>query len=61
MFDFLRLVDDSYVMYRNGERITPHPLTKQELLDNDKLIGLELSDDESKFIERFYGDKDDWR
>lgn len=59
MFDFLRLADDSYVMYRNGERITPYPLTKQELLD--KLIGLELSDDESQFIERFYEDKDDWR
>ena len=53
MFDFMRIGENSYVLYRNGKRITPYPLTKEELFD--KLFSLKVSDEESLFIERFYG------
>lgn len=53
MFSFMRIGRDCYVLYKNGERITPYPLTKDEMID--KLADLKLSDDEERFIERFYG------
>lgn len=53
MLDFVKIANDSYVLYCGGKRITPVPLTKKELFD--KLNGLTLSDSERAFIERFYG------
>ena len=53
MIEFLKLTEDSYVLYKNGMRITPIPLTKQELYD--KIIELDLSRFEQGFIDNFFG------
>lgn len=55
MVDFMRIGKDSYVLYKNGVRITPYPLTKSEL--HEALFGLTLTDEEERFIEKFYGEK----
>ena len=54
MIDFMKIAEDSYVVYKNGKRITPIPLNKDELVES--LSGLNMTDSETIFIERFYGE-----
>lgn len=54
MIDFQKIGEDSYILYKNGARLNSIPFTKQELYD--AIENIELSDNESLFIERFYGE-----
>ena len=53
MFEFMRVAEDSYVLYKNGIKVTPIPLTKEEL--HQKIVELDVSESEERFIDKFYG------
>ena len=53
MFEFMRVAENSYVLYKNGVRVTPTPLTKEEL--HQKILELDVSEKEEQFIDNFYG------
>ena len=57
MFEFMRVAKDSYVLYKNGIRVTPIPLTKEEL--HQKILELDVSESEERFINKFYGGEAD--
>lgn len=52
MLNFMRLVDDLYVVYRGGVRLNDVPLYKDELLEF--INRLELSDAELQTVEVFF-------
>ena len=52
MIEFMRIADNSYVVYVNMVRVTDVPLTKDEL--HEKIANLSLSDEDVAFIEKFY-------
>lgn len=52
MINIVKLTEDLYVVYKNNERVTPTPLTREEL---DQFIAdLSLSEEEQAFVECFY-------
>lgn len=51
MFEFMQ-IGDLYVLYKDGIRLTPIPLTRAEL--DDMLENMTLDDNEITFINRFY-------
>lgn len=53
MINIVELVKDLYVVYKNNERITPIPLTREEL--DQFIAGLSLSEEERAFVDHFYG------
>lgn len=52
MFNYRKIADDAYVVYVNGIKMTPIPLTKDEL--KEKLCEIKLSDKDVLFIDNFY-------
>lgn len=54
MFDFRKIADGLYCLYKGGERVTPLPLTRQEL--DEAILLMPLSDAEASLIDAFYGD-----
>lgn len=52
MFDFRKIADGLYGLYKSGERVTPLPLTREEL--DSEILNLPLSESEMKHIEVFY-------
>lgn len=52
MLNFLKVAEGLYALYVNGVRVTPEPLTREEL--DQKLLDLELSDADRKLLENFY-------
>lgn len=52
MFDFRKIADGLYGLYKGGERVTPLPLTREEL--DSEILNLPLSESEMKHIEVFY-------
>ena len=52
MFDFRKIADGLYGLYKGGERVTPLPLTREEL--DSEILNLLLSEPEMKHIEVFY-------
>ena len=54
MFEFRKIADGLYGLYKSGERVTPLPLTREEL--DEAILQLPLTDAEIKHIDAFYGD-----
>lgn len=52
MFDFRKIADGLYGLYKGGERVTPLPLTRQEL--DEVILQLPLTNEEMNFINEFY-------
>ena len=52
MIDFMKIAEDSYVVYVNGCRVTVIPLTKEEL--KEKVANLKLTDEDVLFVDKFY-------
>lgn len=52
MLNFLKVADGLYALYVDGVRVTPEPLTREEL--DQKLLDLELTDADQKLLENFY-------
>ena len=52
MISFRKIADGLYALYKGGERVTPLPLTRQEL--DSEIMSLPLSESEMKHIEAFY-------
>lgn len=52
MIRFMKIAKDSYVIYKNNVRITPIPLTKEEL--HQKILELDISESEQEFIDKHY-------
>lgn len=54
MFDFQKIADGLYGLYKGGERVTPLPLTREEL--DQAILDLPLTDAEIAMIDAFYED-----
>lgn len=52
MFDFGKIADGLYSLYIGGERVTPFPLTRQEL--DEAIIELPLSEADARLVDSFY-------
>ena len=52
MISFRKIADGLYALYKGGERVTPLPLTREEL--DSEILNLPLSESEMKHIEVFY-------
>ena len=53
MISFLKLAEDSYVVYKNGVRITELPLNRQEL--HEKILEIDMSERDVKAVDYLYG------
>ncbi len=52
MFDFWKIADGLYSLHMGGERVTPFPLTRQEL--DEAIIELPLSEASARLVDAFY-------